>query len=85
MEIEFHASIATGKNAITVDGNGDGAEIKFCIPRSEMRAILGLQLMTEKLLTIKVIADEEESDKTEIKTKGKKANGSSQKRVVDFT
>lgn len=59
MKIQFTACIPPIKNAISVDGRGDGAELKLEIPRSDMKAVLALQLMTEKELTVTIETNDE--------------------------
>jgi len=52
--ISFIASLPPIPTAITLDGQGDGAKVKLDIPRSEIKAILQLQSLTETIFKVTI-------------------------------
>ena len=57
MKIEFNASLPPIQSAINLDGNGDGARIKLDIPRTDIDAVLRLQVLSGQSFKV-VISDE---------------------------
>ena len=59
--IKFKATLPPIKSAILLDGQGDGGQVKLEVPRSDVLALIALQTMAGKVLTVTVKEDEEET------------------------
>ena len=53
--IRFTAALPPIATAITLDGMGDGAQIKLEVSRAEVKAVLKLQLLTGKYFEVIII------------------------------
>lgn len=59
-KFSFTASLPPIQTAINVHGQGDGARIKLDIPRSDMAAIINLQLLSGQTFTVTIEPEEGE-------------------------
>lgn len=59
MKLQMMASLPPIQSAISVDGSGDGARIKFDISRDSVPEVLKLVLMTGKPLKMTIETEEE--------------------------
>ncbi len=57
-KLTFIASLPPIQSAIQVSGLGDGARVKLDVPQSEIRAILGLQLLSGKIFKVTIEPEE---------------------------
>ena len=66
--IHFIASLPPIMSAITLDGMGDGAQIKLVVARTEVEAVLKLQQLTGEIFEVIIIPlDKKVINKSKVK------------------
>ena len=61
---KFTATLPPIQSAISLDGRGDGARIKFDVPGSELPEVLKLNMLYGQAFDIVVYAREDEGDES---------------------